>query len=781
MSNPKLKRSLLGPLHLSMRLADRGFSMADSSLRYMRAMVDQIGNEPPGRGSNSRRNGPVDFDMAASELANRLVRLAQSGRRKPSELLRESLKATMLSMPHDRLKNPRAWLAFPLEIPLSMGSLTVQEIRRSLVSFIAVRPELWGDFLDYVVEVFSDLTIYFTLRYGDELERRREYVQSHPSDAPARLEYGRTLMKCGLFQEALTELELAANSPTSRRRSLYECQVARYRIGDFVGSMEVGVQCLAHSPGDPRSRYWLWQSAQKAGGYLQSVPEEAQMTIQAGYEETSIQMEEVAVEIGLDKTSGGRGTAVFDSNGNGLLDVVIAGAHAGCSFYRNNGDGTFTDASAGSGLDKCVYAFSVAVGDYLNNGLPDLFISGLGFFDGQGVLMRNNGDGTFTDVTKEAGLEMWGPAFTAIWVDYDLDGYLDLYVVNNLGGLFDRKTPNRLYHNNGDGTFTDVTESAGLSSLWTSLGATWGDFRNNGLPDLFVSNLGNSQLFRNNGDGTFTDVSRSAGIDAPGICSASLCCDIENDGWLDIVQFTYSRPQDAIYTLEHGHGPVGGSPMRVLRNNRDGTFTNIAPELGLKGCWGTMSGAAGDATNSGHLDLFLGNGDPSIDRTEASILLEGNGQQFRNVTFSAGMPFTGKGHGVNMADLTGDGRLHLIVGSGGLYPGDLLTTTVHRPTKLPGNYLNVRLVGTQSNRDAVGARLKLRSDGVDQYRIVSSGSGFGCLPFEQHFGLGTLDEIEFLEIRWPSGHQQVLESLPINDTISIVEGQESFEAVYAHH
>jgi hypothetical protein len=460
--------------------------------------------------------------------------------------------------------------------------------------------------------------------------------------------------------------------------------------------------------------------------------------------------------------------------------VVIAGAHAGCSFYRNNGDGTFTDISTGSGLDRCVYGFGLAVGDYDNNGLPDLFVSGLGFFDGQGLLMRNNGDDTFTDVTKEAGLGIWGPAFTASWVDYDGDGYLDLFVVNNLGGLFNRKTPNRLFHNNGDGTFTDVSEEAGLKTLWPTIGAAWGDFTNNGLPDLFISNAGRPQLFRNNGDGTFTDVSREAGIDLPAITSVCVCCDIDDDGWLDIVQFTWSRPHDMIYTLRTGHGPTDGTPLRIFRNNRDGTFTDIARDLGLDGCWGTMSGTVGDFNNDGHLDILLGNGDPSIDRLEAAVLLENDGHRFHNVTFAAGMPFTGKGHGANMADLAGDGRLHLIVAAGGLYPGDLLTTTVFRPKRLPGNYLNVRLVGTRSNRDAIGARLKLWAGGREQHRLVSSGSGFGCLPYEQHFGLGKLTQIDWLEIRWPSGHVQRLEQLPLNQSIRIVEGKAGWEAVYSN-
>ena len=217
--------------------------------------------------------------------------------------------------------------------------------------------------------------------------------------------------------------------------------------------------------------------------------------------------------------------------------------------------------------------------------------------------MRNNGDGTFTDVTKEAGLDMWGPAFTASWVDYDGDGYLDLFVVNNLGGLFNRKTPNRLFHNNGDGTFTDVTAEAGLKTFWPTIGAVWGDFTNNGLPDLFISNAGRPQLFRNNGDGTFIDVSREAGIDLPAITSVCVCCDIDDDGWLDIVQFTWSRPHDMIYTLRTGHGPSGGTPLRIFHNNHDGTFTDIARDLGLDGCWGTMSGTVGDFNNDGIDDL----------------------------------------------------------------------------------------------------------------------------------------------------------------------------------
>lgn len=768
-----------GIWRFSLQTLEIGLRGIDTMLQQAQAVVDQVAAQAtPPRSQQAPVAGPEDLAAATSDLANRLLRLLLSSDRQPIAWWWDVWEAVCSSLPRPSLWHPRQWLALPLQLPVALGTLTTQETLRSLVVLQAVRPELWGDFFAFVMEIFSDLQVYFSLQYAAVLERYQQHLQQYPSDAWARLELGRTCMKCGLFQEALTELEIALQEPIVRRRAHYESLVASYRLGAYARAIHHGIACLEHNMGDERARYWLWLAAQKAGGYPAAVREELRMQVVAGYHPTALQLEEVAAVIGLDKTSGGRGTAVFDSNGDGTLDVVITGAHAGCSLFRNNGDGTFTDISTGSGLDRCVYAFALAVGDYDNNGRPDLFITSLGFFDGQSMLMRNNGDGTFTDVTEAAGLRMWGPAFTAAWVDYDGDGWLDLFVVNNLGGLFNRKTPNRLFRNNGDGTFTDVTAAAGLQTVWPSLGAAWGDFWNNGRPDVFISNLGHAQLFRNNGDGTFTDVSRAAGIDAPVIGSVCLCCDIDNDGWLDIVQFTYARPQDAIYTLRTGHGPSGGTPTRVFRNNRDGTFTDIAPQLGITGCWGTMSGTVGDVNNDGHLDLLLGNGDPSIDRLEAAVLLENDGQRFHDVTFAAGLPFAGKGHGVNMADLAGDGRLHLIVATGGLYPGDLLTTTVHRPTHLPGNYLNVRLVGTHSNRDAIGARLTLWAGGRAQHRLVSGGSGFGCLPYEQHFGLATLTQVEALEIRWPSGYVQRLERLPVNHTLRICEGKSGWEAVY---
>jgi hypothetical protein len=218
--------------------------------------------------------------------------------------------------------------------------------------------------------------------------------------------------------------------------------------------------------------------------------------------------------------------------------------------------------------------------------------------------------------------------------------------------------------------------------------------------------------------------------------------------------------------------------MRVYHNNRDGTFTLVSPGLGLTECWGTMSGNCGDFNNDGYLDLALGNGSPKLDRLDPMVIFENDGRRFRNTSFSAGLPFTGKSHGVNMADLFGDGRLSILVAAGGAYPGDLLTTSVYCPTSLPGNYLNVRLAGVKSNRSAIGARVSIDAGGRKQFREVSGGTNFGCLPFEQHFGLATMLKVDAVEIRWPSGLQQRFQGLPVNATLQFTEGESTWKDVY---
>ena len=756
----------------SLRVADAMISEADRLLSGLDGQPEEHADENPVK----NRPGDSTTADAVSTWANRALRratLPELGRPGPQGLMRDLIDAASTSRPADFDQRP--WL-LPASLPLAFAGLFTEQLLRSEALVRTQRAEVLPGFLHFVSKTWSDLPVYFTLQYGRLLEELRRRLEERPHDSDLRFVYASTLLECGLFREAAEQFE---SLPGGERRARHWALVARCRAGDFERAVEVGRTCVDVG-GEATSRLWLHLACERA-----CADEAGELTIFSRRPQIDglFELEDVSSEVGLHKISGGRGTAVADFTGDGHLDLAIAGAHSGVSLYLNRGDGTFDDASAGSGLDESLYAFSLAAADYDNDGRIDLFATGLGFFDGQGLLFKNVGDGRFEDVTRDAGLDLWGPGFTASWIDYDGDGWLDLFVVNNLGGLFDRKTPNRLFKNNRDGTFSDVTLDAGLVTPWPSLGHCWGDFTNDGLPDLFISNFGRAQLFKNLGDGRFEDISRQAGVDRPAIGSVALAADVDHDGWLDIVQLTYSRPEDALHSLEHGMAPPGASPPRLWRNRGgesrfepgfEGGFDEHGAEQGLVGAWGTMSANLGDLGNRGRWDLVLGNGDPSMDRFEPTVLYAQDGDgHFRDVSAAAGLPLWGKGHGVNLADLAGDGRLHLIVGHGGLYPGDLMRTTVHRPVGEIGgelgHYVNLRLVATRGHHQAMGARIRVEAGGRTQHLHVSPGSAFGWLPLEQHVGLGDAQKIDTLHIRWPGGHEQTLHDLAVDRTHEIVE------------
>ena len=765
-------------------MAETGLSLLDETMRAMQSVVGKIsGQEPSAPSMEPPWKGPQDIDAATVEFANRLALIVKSRPMNAGAMIGawdDIRNAALQSFGGMDRRSLRQLAGLPIQLPLSFGTLLTQSSLRGLHAAYVVGFDRLPDLVSYAVEFFTDMEIFVTLQYKEYLVQLQRQVGDAPEDARARLKLGQTYIKLGRYSEAYGELALSARNPAYRAEALCYRAVAGFRAGNFQQAVGDAGESLTHDPSNDQARFWLWLAAQRTGGYPQEIPDDLRMEVKSGRHPAKVQFEDVALKIGLDKTSGGRGTAVFDMDGDGYLDVIVSSGNAGCSVYHNNGDGTFTDVTVGSGLEDCVNTFGIAVGDYNNDGRDDLYITRLGFYAGESVLYRNNSDGTFSDVTKEAGVQTWGPVFTSEWVDYDCDGNLDLFVPNNQGRLFDRKTPNRLFHNNGDGTFTEVSKEAGIETPYPTLGCAWGDYNNDGYPDLFLSSgFGPSQLFRNNGDGTFSDVSRRSGLDEVCLGTVSFWCDYDNDGWLDLVQLIWSPAKDVLHTLIHGHGPKDGHPLRIYHNNRDGTFALKSRELGIDGCWGTMSGNAGDFNNDGHLDILLGNGGPPMVQTEPAIILENDGLgKFNDVTFAAGLPFTGKGHGANMADLAGDGRLCLIIASGGSYPADLLTTSVFRPTTLPGNYLNVRLVGSKSNRNAIGARVRLDAGGSSQHRLVNGGSGFGCLPYEQHFGLAANRRVDALEIAWPSGLAQRFENLPINNTIRIVEGEARWQEVY---
>jgi len=772
-------------LRIPAAFLEAGVLVIDGTNRVMKTGVEAVTgkNGHADRAGKPPKDGPQTVDAALADVANQIIRVGNMtpmGARDILTGMGDVMRTVRRSFGSLPMSDARVF-ALPFEVSLSATSIVADAMTRMLAVYRITGPRRFPSLIRESMEVYSDTAVFISLQYKDLIARYEDRLARSPEDHDTRLQLGRLFIKCGRYADAARELEIASKNSDTRAKSLHELLIALYREGRYAEAIDAGIAAMRENPDNERTRNVLWLTSKAMGGYPERVPAEFRMEAVAGYAETPVQYDNIAEKVGICKTNSGRGSVIFDYNNDGYLDLAISGPHSGVSLYRNNGDGTFTDVSIESGLDQSINAFALVAGDYDNDGYQDLFVTRLGFYHGQATLFHNNGDGTFTDVTEKAGLaNTWGPSFTAHWVDYDCDGNLDLFVTYNFAELFDKHYQNRLFHNNGDGTFTEVTDQCGLFASFTTIGSSWADYDNDGFPDLFLSTfMGHPMLFHNNGDGTFTDVSSQAGFSEPLLGFVCAFCDYDNDGWMDIAQYIWSDHDDFVYTLRNGSGPPDGYPMRIYHNNRDGTFTAKDREIGLDGCWGTMSANMGDVNNDGNLDIVLGNGSPRMERLEPPVLMQSDGKMFRNTTFSAGLPFTGKGHAINFADFFGDGRLSVVIADGGAYPGDLHSTSVYYPKRLPGNYLNVRLVGTRSNRDAIGARLTLISGDMRQVREINAGTGFGSLPYEQHFGLNTLDKVDALEIGWPSGLKQRIENPPVNDSIRITEGQPGWEKVYA--
>jgi hypothetical protein len=445
-----------------------------------------------------------------------------------------------------------------------------------------------------------------------------------------------------------------------------------------------------------------------------------------------------------------------------------------------------------SGIGLTGWGQGVCAGDYDNDGHTDLYVT----FWGHSVLLHNNGDGTFTDVTKKAGLWRAEPQWETgcAFVEYDHSGRLSLFVARYVD-LDLAKTPvpgsndncmwkgipvmcgprglkgtrSELFRNNGDGTFTDVSEKSGVAKTapYYCFTALTGDFDNDGWPDIYVScDSTPSLLFRNNHDGTFSEMAAEAGVafNGDGHEQAGMgahAADYDGDGWLDIIKTNFS---DDTATLYH--------------NNGDGTFTDATNEAGLGRNtqylgWGTLFL---DVDNDGRPDIFIANGHvyPEVDgkgfRTsfrEPKVLYwnAGNGR-FIDVSQSAGPGLAAplNSHGVAAADFDNDGSVGILVNNSH-DPPSLLKNLAQQ-----GNWILFKLVGTRSNRDAIGARVTLTADGRKQIQEVRSGGGYNSQSdFRLHFGLGKAATVQLLEIRWPNGAVQKLKDLAANQVMTITE------------
>jgi hypothetical protein len=498
------------------------------------------------------------------------------------------------------------------------------------------------------------------------------------------------------------------------------------------------------------------------------------------------------------------GAAAFDFDNDGWMDILLvdgssiedyrAGKCHPPRLYHNNHDGTFTDVSAKSGLNFCGWGYGVAVGDYDNDGWEDVYITG---FHGS-VLYHNNHDGTLTDVTSKAGVanaDRWGTS--TAFGDYDNDGHLDLYVANyvdvdmndlpkfgegpfcqyrgipvNCGPRGLKGARDRLYHNNGDGTFADVTEKLGIDpDSYYGLGVLWLDYDKDGCLDLYVADDSSpSLLYHNNCKGGFTEVGAAAGVaySSDGREQAGMgidAADYDRDGWPDIVKTNFSDDTNNLY-----------------HNDRNGEFTDMAGAAGIGAISVPFLGFGAkflDFDNDGWPDLFIANGhvDPQVEGQSFGVgyaerpFLFHNLQhgRFEEIGLKAGSVLTKKyvGRAAVAADFWNRGREDLLMTN-----LDGAPALLRNEVPSAGHWLRIKTIGTKSDRDGFGTRVEITAAGSTRYAEVRAGSSFESSNDPRlHFGLGSAIRVESIVIRWPSGHVDKLGPEPADQELVVQEGR----------
>ncbi|MGH7238684.1 MAG: FG-GAP-like repeat-containing protein, partial [Candidatus Saccharimonadales bacterium] len=495
-------------------------------------------------------------------------------------------------------------------------------------------------------------------------------------------------------------------------------------IADSQKAVDHFSKYLKQKHTDLQTKWLLNLAYMTMGKYPVAVPKKHLISPAAFESKQNIgRFTDVAPLAGLNLVSMANGLIVDDFDNDGLLDVMMSsfGVCQSMHYFHNNGDGTFSDRTAAAGLSGQLGGLNMIQADYNNDGWMDILVlHGAWEFPVRKSLLRNNGDGTFTDVTKEAGLaEPATSTQTAVWADIDNDGLVDLFVGNEKG-------PSQLFHNRGDGTFEDVSHSSGVDKTAFTKGVVAADYDKDGYVDFFVSNLYSGNfLYRNNHDRTFSEVAREAGVQLPHVQNfATWFFDYDNDGWPDLLINSYAFSLDEVLR-SYLDLPYSASTPKLFKNMRDGTFKDITKEAGFHRVYATMGANFGDPDNDGFLDVFFGTGGPEYGFLCPSVLLRNNnGKFFVDISTSAGVGDLHKGHGIAFADLRNKGYQDILASLGGATPGDAHAFRVFKNPGNENNWINIKGVGVKSNRAAIGAEIKITIEGKETrsiFRTVSSG------------------------------------------------------------
>jgi len=550
------------------------------------------------------------------------------------------------------------------------------------------------------------------------------------------------------------------------------------KTGDSEKAVEHFRKYLAQRPNELEVKWLLNVAYMTLGGYPEKVPQEYLVSpaVFASAEDVG-RFLDVAPQAGLNSFSPAGGVIVEDFENNGRLDVVTSSwdSCGPMQYFHNNGDGTFTSQAAKAGLADQLGGLNLLQADYNNDGCTDILVlRGAWEVAQRKSLLRNNCDGTFTDVTVASGLGVPTSTQAAVWVDINNDGFLDLFVGNEDG-------PAQLFLNKKDGTFEDISHSAGVDRVMFTKGVAAADYDNDGYPDLYVSNLnGNNFLYHNNHDNTFTEVAEHAGVPGPGKGFATWFFDYDNDGWPDlfVTSYYFSIDETVRTYLGLAHN---ASTLKLYKNMQDGTFRDVTREVGLDKVFMPMGANFGDIDNDGFLDIYLGTGSPSYGSLVPNVLLRNHdGKYFVDVTASSGTGELHRGHAIAFADLDNQGYEDIIARIGGATPGDSHALRVFENPRNGNDWISLKLVGVKTNRSAIGARIKVTVENHGQgirsiYRTVGSGGSFGASPLQQHIGLGKDARVVDLEIWWPTSNtRQHFSNVSKNQFLEIKEFSQEY-------
>ncbi len=564
-----------------------------------------------------------------------------------------------------------------------------------------------------------------------------------------------------------------------------------------AGSREAIRQFTAYlewAPGDLQARWLLNLAYMTVGEYPERVPRAFLIPPDSFRSKLDVgRFENVAPLVGLSVRGPNlAGGSVFDDfTGDDLPDLFTTSIDAdlGASLFVNRGDGTFEDRSAAAGLNPQIYVLNLARADYDNDGKADVvLLRGAWEKPSRLSLLRNKGAGVFEDVTIAAGLGEPLSTESAVWGDYDNDGRLDLFVC----GEYHRDAPSdsdlsRLYHNQGDGTFKNVARSAGIIDKRIAKGSAWGDYDGDGRLDLFISNHdGDCRLYHNEGNGTFNDVAPDLGLTGPSHQRSFACWfwDFDNDGRLDLfVNDYYAFGADTIIHYLGLKGKDPGHP-HLYKNLGEKGFRDVSLEVGLDWPITAMGANFGDIDNDGYLDAYFGTGGMAYAGLVPNVMLKNiEGRRFEDVTDSSRTGHLQKGHGVSFADWDCDGDLDLYMVLGGAYPGDQSFNVLFQNPGHHHHWLKVKLVGRQSNRSAIGAQIHVELKGHDGkprsvFRTIGNNGSFGGNSLVETIGMGDTALADQVTVSWPvTGKTQVFHSVAADQFMEITEGSDAVRVI----